>query len=139
MFSEKVIELAKIEMKTSKEDYESAEELFKINHYRGALNRLYYSIFHLMSARLDLDGLGFSKHSAVIAKFRELYLNKDFETNAKSRLSNIIRDTEDLRNGSDYQKGFYVDEEMVQKSFEDVKFFNDTISEYINNLIDQNK
>jgi len=81
----------------------------------------------------------FSKHSAVIAKFRELYLNKDFETNAKSRLSNIIRDTEDLRNGSDYQKGFYVDEEMVQKSFEDVKFFNDTISEYINNLIDQNK
>ena len=59
MFSEKKIELMKIEIQIALEDYETAELNFKSTHYRAALNRLYYSIFHMMSARLDLDGLGF--------------------------------------------------------------------------------
>jgi len=137
MYNEKRIELAEIEIKTSLEDYATAEDMFKSNHYRAALNRLYYSVFHLMSARLDLDGLGFSKHSAVISKFRELYLNKDFEGDLKNKLSDTITKAENLRIGSDYQKGFVADEDMVSKSLEDVKFFNDKILEYIKKSINK--
>ena len=139
MFNEKEIKMAEMDMAKSSEDYGAAKELVKITHYNGALNRAYYSIFHLMCARLVLDGLGFSKHSAVIGKFRELYLNKDFEGDLKKRLSDIITDSETLRNSSDYERGFYADEAMVKKTLEDVKFFNDTILAYINNLISENE
>ncbi|MCL2772491.1 MAG: HEPN domain-containing protein [Oscillospiraceae bacterium] len=139
MFNEKEIKMAKIEIQTSLEDYETAEENFKNNRYRVALNRAYYSIFHMMCARLDLEGLGFSKHSAVIAKFRELYLNKDFDGDLKKKLSDIITTSEDLRNESDYQKGFATDADTVEKSIEKAKFFNDTLLEHINNLISKNQ
>ena len=135
MFSEKEIKLSEIEIAKSAEDYRAAEILFQNQVYSSALNRLYYSIFHLICARLDLDGLGFSKHSAVVAKFRELYLNKDFDSNIKTKLSNIIKEAEDLRNKSDYEKGFYADEDTTRKTFEDVTFFRGTVLEYINNLI----
>ena len=140
MFSEYEIQLVKLEINMALEDYATAIENLENKRYRAALNRSYYSIFHIMCTRLNLDGLEFSKHSAVIAKFRELYLNtENFESNLRKKLSDIIKITEDLRNGSDYDKGFIVNSATVEKSLEDVKFFNDTLLEYINGLINKNQ
>ena len=139
MFSEKEIKMAEMDIAKALDVYDAAEKLFEIEHYESALNRVYYSIFHLMSTRLVLDGLGFSKHSAVISKFREFYLNKDFGGELKEQLSDIIKESEDLRNKSDYERGFQADAVTVKKSLDYVKFFNNTILEYINNLIKQRK
>ena len=106
MFSEKEIKMAELDIDKALEMYDVAKENFANKRYTTTLNRAYYSIFHLMCARLVLDGLGFGKHSAVIGKFRELYLNKDFDEDIKERLSDIIKDSEKLRNKSDYERGF---------------------------------
>ena len=137
MFSEKEIRLAQFDIENALEVYNAAEELFKTKHYNSALNRSYYSIFHLMCARLVLDGLGFGRHSAVISKFRELYLNKDFAGDTKDKLNEVMKESEILRNQSDYERGFHADENITKKALEDVKYFNDTILDYINNLINK--
>lgn len=66
--------LSKVRLDRAEECFAEAESLFASEKYRGAANRLYYSIFHAMRAVLALDGIDMKHHSGVISEFRRRYI-----------------------------------------------------------------
>ncbi len=48
---------------------EAAQNLIKQGFYDFAVSRAYYSMFYIVEALLDQEGLSFSKHTAVISAF----------------------------------------------------------------------
>ena len=77
MDEQEVQDLAKYRLEQSKENLEEAETLFKINKYKGASNRAYYSIFHAIRAVLALEPVDFKKHKDVIAYFNKNYVSTE--------------------------------------------------------------
>jgi len=106
----------------------SAHILFKDDDYAGAINRLYYCVFHCVRALLSNDSVEFKKHSAVIAYFREKYVKTGI---FEKRLSEIIGDLFEDRNGSDYNDYYFIDSESVETKIENAAYFLDRISEYL--------
>ena len=123
-------------MNHASEDYRAAKLNFDGECYYAAINRAYYCIFHMMNALLMFKGMSFKSHAAVISAFQREYIKTGIFDESFTK---IISKASDMRNDSDYEKGFAADEDMVKKSLADVKFFNDTILEYINGLIAQNQ
>ena len=76
--------LAHYRLEQSKENLEEAEALFNINKFKGASNRAYYAIFHVMRAANIIKGFDSSKHSGVIAFFK---CSRGLFKNGKSQLS----------------------------------------------------
>ena len=121
-------------IKKSSEDYASAERLFKEEFFNAALNRAYYSVFHLMNTLLLLDGFNFKSHSAVIAKFRERYVKtKIFDRN----ISAIISELYEYRNDSDYTDLFEGSQEETKMQVSNAKIFIEEVKPYIEKRIAQ--
>ncbi len=57
--------IALVRLEKAKEDLASANALIQIKHWRGAVNRAYYAVFHLTTAVLLWSDIERSKHSAV--------------------------------------------------------------------------
>lgn len=57
------------EMRRARECLEVISDLVENEHYAFAIERAYYACFYAASALLSTRGLGFSKHSALIAAF----------------------------------------------------------------------
>ena len=128
-------EICRYRMGISFEDYAVAEDNVGKGFSRAAINRAYYSIFHMMNALLFLDCLEFKAHTAVIAKFREKYIKTGiFERN----LSDIIRDLFEYRNNSDYADLFVISLEEAKLQVENAKFFIETVKAYIEKRLSEN-
>ncbi len=53
---------------------ENARRIFNLGLYDDAISRLYYAMFYAAKAALLSEGLDLRKHSASVAKFRELFV-----------------------------------------------------------------
>jgi len=102
--------------------------LFKDGDYAGAVNRLYYCVFHCVRALLSNDSVEFKKHSAVIAYFREKYVKTGI---FEKRLSEIIGDLFDERNGSDYNDLYFIDYDSIELKIENATYFLNKICDYL--------
>ncbi len=51
-----------------------ARQIFGIGLYDDAISRAYYAMFYAAKAALLSEGLDLRKHSAAVAKFRELFV-----------------------------------------------------------------
>lgn len=94
MLEEQKRELAKYRLETAHTCVCDAQALFKTESYRSSANRSYYAIFHAMRAMLAMELLDFKKHSAVMGKFRELYIKTGVMS---THFSVIIGDAFDVR------------------------------------------
>ena len=122
--------LSKVRLDRSEECLTEAQSLFEAEKYKGAANRLYYSIFHAMRAVLALDGVDMKHHSGVISEFRRRYI----KTNKLDvKLSNIISRLSEMRSESDYDDFYVLSKKSVLEQFENVRFFIDAIQNYLNN------
>ncbi|GBU20534.1 hypothetical protein R80B4_00412 [Fibrobacteres bacterium R8-0-B4] len=106
----------------------SADILLKDGDYAGAVNRLYYCVFHSVRALLSNDSVEFKKHSTVIAYFREKYVKTGI---FEKRLSEIIGDLFDERNGSDYNDLYFINCEGVEQKINDACYFLNKICDYL--------
>ena len=130
-----VYERCRFRMGKSAEDYETAKWLVEEEFFNAALNRAYYSIFHLMSTLLLLDDMNFKSHSAVISKFREKYIKtKIFNI----EISDIINDLYEYRNDSDYTDLFWASQEEAEAQIQNAKTFIDTLKPYIEKRLSEN-
>lgn len=122
--------LSKVRLDRAEECLTEAQSLFEAEKYKGAANRLYYSIFHAMRAVLALDGVDMKHHSGVISEFRRRYI----KTNKLDvKLSNIISRLSEMRSESDYDDFYVLSKKSVLEQFENVRFFIDAIQNYLNN------
>ena len=120
-------ELSKLRLERAKQCLESAELLFKVNDYGGAVNRSYYTIFHGMRTLLTLDGKDFAKHSGVISYFRKTYIKQGV---FPVEVSDIIGEAFDIRNVGDYSDLLFVSKEEAKEQITNAYRFLKYIDEY---------
>ena len=124
--------LAKYRLEQSRENLEEAEALFNINKFKGANNRAYYSIFHVIKAILTLEQTDFKKHSSVIAYFNKEYISKKI---FPRELGKRVSEARFFREKSDYVDFYIVTKEECQMQIETAKIMIENAEKYINDNI----
>ena len=128
----------KIKTNKSKLYLEKAYECLddaEFNYIGGRLsvciNRSYYCIFHCMNACIVIYGFEFSKHSAVISKFRELFMKYQL---LPIELSEFINDLFENRNIYDYNVEAIPDDITAEDCLKSARYFYDEVKKYLEGL-----
>lgn len=119
---------AQYRIERAKEDLEAARLLFKTGSYRIANNRAYYAIFHAMRAVLVFDNFDSSKHSGVIAEFRQRYIKEGI---FPAEISKMIGAAFTIRNASDYDDMFLVSRADTEQQIQNAEYVWKTLAEYV--------
>lgn len=130
MLEQEKIELSKYRLEMAKTCVADAQSLFEASSFRSSANRSYYAIFHAMRAMLAMELLDFKKHSAVMGKFRELYIKTGV---LDKRFSAIISDAFDVRGRSDYEDFYVISKESTEQQIMNAFEFITAVESYLNN------
>lgn len=130
-YNDMELDLSKARLNQARECLRAARALLKIEDYRGAANRSYYSVFHAMRAVLALDGIDRKHHSGIITEFRRLYI----KTNVfDAILSDIIHAQSEYRTSSDYDDFFVISKAEVAEQIENAELFLSAITNYLQGI-----
>ena len=124
------VDLANIRLEQAKQCLRAAQLLIDSGLYKDSANRSYYAILHSMRAVLALEAIDSKKHSGVIAAFRKRYI-KTGKLDAK--LSQIIKNSFEVRNLSDYNDFYIVSKTLVVEQLENACIFLAAAENYIEN------
>jgi uncharacterized protein (UPF0332 family) len=94
----------------------------------SAINRAYYAIFYAANALLVTEGLGRSKHSGVIAAFRERFVKTGIIELEYSRIYGRVMDD---RHASDYEIEISADAEVAERDLGDSRLFVERIERHL--------
>jgi uncharacterized protein (UPF0332 family) len=89
---------------TAKSDVKAARILLDAGECRGANNRAYYGIYHVISAIHALDGRAYKRHKDALANFNKDYIRTEIFPRSLGRR---IAEAEEIRHASDYDD-FYI-------------------------------
>lgn len=106
----------------------SAASSLEHRFYDTAINRAYYAIFYAASALLLTRGVSRSKHSGVIASFRQHFIKPGL---IEVEYSDLYGDALDSRVGSDYDVTFESDLATAQGRLADAQRFVDRVTSYL--------
>ena len=96
--------------------------------YGSAINRAYYAVFCAANALLATQGLSRSKHSGVIAVFRQRFVKPGL---IEIEYGDIYGRVMDDRHISDYDVETPVEPDRAQTDLEDAHRFVDRIERYL--------
>src|SRR6266498_4253622 len=108
-------------MPDPKENYrlyiENAHEMIEVaksnlgnDYYSSACNRAYYAVFYSASALLYSKGKSYSKHSAVIAAFRQYFIKTG---EFAKKWSDVYEYVMSSRHTGDYELSDHLEKEQV--------------------------
>jgi uncharacterized protein (UPF0332 family) len=106
----------------------SAESSIEHGFYDTAINRAYYAFFYAASALLLTKDISRSKHSGVIAAFRQCFVKPGL---IEVEFSDLYGDAMDARVGSDYDVTFESDAATAQGRLADARRFVDRAARYL--------
>ena len=98
--------------------------------WETAANRLYYALFHAMSALLVHDGHQVKSHRGILAMFGEHYVKTEIFAKADGSL---LSDLVIMRDNADYNCFFDADEEKLNPYIEPTRQLIEKIKQYITN------
>lgn len=113
-----------------KSDRTFADVLFCANEgkWEAAANRLYYALFHAMSALLISDGFPVKTHRGIMAMFGEHYVRTEiFSKQDGALLSELVI----MRDNADYNCFYETNEEKLKPYIDPTKSLIDKIAAYI--------
>ena len=126
------INLAKYRIEKATDCINASKILLDDKLYADSANRSYYAIFHSINALFALKGLGFKKHSGVLANFNLEYIKTEL---IEFEYAKIAKEAFSVRTHSDYSDFYVISKEEVEEQYcNAVKFLN-RIKEYIENQI----
>ena len=96
--------------------------------WNSAANRLYYSMFHAISALLISDGLSVKSHRGVMALFGQNYVKSGLFTKEEGAL---FSDLVIMRDNADYNCFYEADEEKLRPYVEPARQLINKIKQYI--------
>ena len=96
--------------------------------YSSAINRAYYAIFYAANALLATQGLARSKHSGVVAAFRERFVKPGLIEIEYSRIYGRVMDD---RHASDYEIQYPTDAEVSKRDLTDAQRFVERAERYL--------
>lgn len=120
--------LAEFRMEKSRQCLITAQNTISDGDYTSSANRSYYAIFHAIRAIMALDSLDFKKHSAVIGKFRELYIKTGL---FDIKYSNIVGEAFELRGDCDYEDFYVVEKQEVEEQLTNATSFVTAAEKYL--------
>lgn len=112
--------LIKYRLEEASESLEEAEILLKENKLRGAMNRVYYSMFYSALALLAAKQLRASKHSGVISVFHKEFVKNGLFPKEVAKFLDIAFD---LRNKSDYRDFILPEKDRIMELLTEAKQF----------------
>lgn len=112
----------------AREMLEVAEYNMTSGFYGSAINRAYYAIFHAANALLATQGLSRSKHSGVIAMFREYFVKPGI---IEAEYSDIYGRIMDNRQVSDYDVEIEIEAEVAEIDLGDARRFVERVEHFL--------
>lgn len=118
------------ELEKSQRTFEDVEFCAHEGKWEAAANRLYYALFHAMSALLVADGHNVKSHRGILALFGEHYVRTGiFDRKDGSLLSDLVI----MRDNADYNCFYDADEEKLTPFIEPTRQLVNKIKQYISN------
>ena len=128
MLKEGLIDISKARIAHDEDCLREAKLLLADKEYKGAANRSYYTAFHSLRAVLILDEFDSKKHSGIIAKFRENYLQTElFSKEISDYISSLFR----VRSASDYDDFYIISKEEAKAQLENAKAIIEQVKLYL--------
>lgn len=124
-------EFALYRLERAKEEYETAELLYRENKLLASNNRAYYSIFYAIRAVLAMDKVDFKRHKDVLAYFNKNYVKTEIFPRQMGR--RIIMASK-VREDSDYDDKYEPSSEATSLQIETAKELIELVEKYLENL-----
>jgi uncharacterized protein (UPF0332 family) len=105
-----------------------AEHNLADGFYGSAINRAYYAIFYSANALLATQGITRSKHSGVIAAFRQFFVKPGL---IEAEYGEIYARVMDDRHTSDYDVETTIEPDRAQTDLGDAQQFVDRVERYL--------
>ncbi|MBR6068631.1 MAG: HEPN domain-containing protein [Bacteroidales bacterium] len=106
-----------------------ADEMMTLGHTDLAVNRLYYSCFHIVQALFLKSGISVRTHSGIITQFSQHFVKTDIVSMEKgSLLARLFQ----LRQKADYNCAYDISVDEAKSLVEPVHLFVAEITELIN-------
>lgn len=106
----------------------TARLAFDDGDWVSAINRAYYAIFYAANAMLELEGSERSKHSGVLALFRQKYIKTG---KIGVEFSDIYGEAFEARNKGDYEMVVALHRVQAEKAIESARRFVERIEKYL--------
>ncbi len=90
---------------------EAAKINFEKNFYETAINRLYYSVFYMVNAYLQLEGISYKKHSAIRSFFNRKFVKENL---LEKHYSNVYNRLYQIREEADYSLTFEIEKDKLK-------------------------
>ena len=97
-------------------------------YHGSAINRAYYAIFYAANGLLATQGLGRSKHSGVIAAFRQHFVKTGHIEVEYSRIYERVMDD---RHVSDYDVEAFIESDRARTDMQDALRFVQRIERFL--------
>lgn len=124
-------EFALYRLERAKEEYETANLLYRENKLLAANNRAYYSIFYAIRAILAMEKIDFKRHKDVLAYFNKNYVKTEIFPRQMGR--RIIMASK-VREDSDYDEKYEPSPEATSLQIETSKELIELVERYLDNL-----
>jgi uncharacterized protein (UPF0332 family) len=107
-----------------------AEKAIRDNHLHLAANRIYYSIFYIVSALAIKNNFSTSKHSTLLSWFNREFVKKNI---IKDDIGKIYNKAFQNRMKGDYDDLISFSKESISESFSQMNLFVKEIKQLIKN------
>lgn len=120
--------LVQLQLEKAEKNFSQIEQLRQLGYWDNIANRLYYALFHAVSALLINDGHNISSHRGAVGTFGQLYvLSGVFSVEEGKHYARL----QTLREKSDYNCRYEATEEDIAPKIEPTRQLIDKIRRII--------
>mgnify|MGYP002624998048 CR=1 FL=1 len=120
--------LVNLYIKKSDEALDDARLTYNQARWKASANRLYYALFHAITALFVCDGIPAHSHNGMKVKFGKNYVLTNLATEDEGKL---LSQMETMRERADYDATFMASESVLSERFERVEQMIQHIKELI--------
>lgn len=125
------LEFALYRLERAKEEYETAELLYRENKFLASNNRAYYSIFYSIRAVLAMEKVDFKRHKDVLAYFNKNYVKTEI---FPRQIGRKIVLASKVREDSDYDEEYEPSSETTFLQIQTAKELIELVEAYLSKL-----
>ena len=119
---------AQLRLERAREDLDTAWDNIEQGHFRAAVNRAYYAVFHIASAALFSQGIQRSKHSGIEAAFSQFLVKPG---HIETEFSRIYQQARRQREEADYADLVNIDEATARQTVMNAERFVDRLEAFL--------
>ena len=120
--------LVALELEKAESTFSQIKELQRLEYWDTIANRLYYSVFHAVTALLIHDSHPVNTHKGALALFGNFYIRTGLFSSEDGRL---YSDLQMMRNNSDYNCSYNATQKEIEPMIEPAQLLIEKIAKRI--------